>query len=601
MKNNALLLDIKLILTCVIIVLNLDLNAQKIEVRSFNETHEVSWFPEQRKDLNNNICALVRVAILPSDHIAFKGNVIGNVGYEGNEYKVYLSKGSRYLRVHYPGYETLLIDFQSYGYDALRSKAVYELVLSLPEAELSDFTQEEYEKLIAKAKAEENKANYIEAIAMYEECSEILQEKRASYYVQKIQQNINYCKIKMALNKLKAEEWEFSNEGLNLYKANGKYGYVDSVGNVIVPPLYEKVWNYRDDVAWVMKDSLWGSISRTGELIVPYQFKDIWNFKPEAYEQNRCIGVSKDMKYIGVVDYKTGEEILPCKYYQPYTFEVDDSEYFCYVDNKERPIFINKKTGKEQFKLAKGLRFRYYMGNGYSKVYKKGKHLYDYKYGLVDKFGNEIFPCEYYEFEKLDKSPWMIIVTPFGSYKDERRTRLYNLKQRVYVGGYYSEILIGQHTESLVIVWYIPNYGDDKTYYGVLNYVTGEEIISPTLKNNIKDIKLPDSNDNPIIVKCYQSEKYYLYDIDGNRYDAPYSEDELNYHCGYTIIKRNGKFGYANSKGELVLDCIFDVGNPFMRHKNILAAAVRIGNDSFYITPSGERIEQNVITSMYEK
>lgn len=599
MRNNVLL-NAKLILICVILVLNLNLNAQKIEVRSFNETHEVSWFPEQRKDLNNNICALVRVAILPSDHITFKGNVIGDVGYEGNEYKVYLSKGSRYLRVHYPGYETLLIDFQSYGYDALRSKAVYELVLSLPDAGLSDFTHEEYEKLIETAKAEENKANYIEAIALYDECSVILQEKRASYYVQKIQQNINYCKIKMALNKLKAEEWEFSNEGLNLYKANGKYGYVDSVGNVIVPPLYEKVWDYRDGVAWVMKDSLWGSINRTGELIVPYQYKHIWNFQPEVYEQNRCIGVSKDMRYRGVVDYKTGEEILPCKYHQPYTFEVDDSEYFCYVDDKDRPIFINKKTGKEQFRLAKGVRFGYYMGNGYSKVYKKGKRLLDNEYGLVDKQGNEIFPCEYYEFEKLDKSPWMLIVTPFGSYNDEFRTRLYNLKQRVYVGGYYSKILIGQHTESLVIVWYEPDY-EDKTYWGVLNYVTGEEIISPTHKNNIKDIKLPDSNDNPIIVKCYQSKKYYLYDIDGNRYDAPYSEDELNYHCGYTIIKRNEKFGYANSKGELVLDCIFDVGNPFMRHKNILAAAVRIGNDAFYITPYGERIEQKVITSMYEK
>lgn len=171
-----------------------------------------------------------------------------------------------------------------------------------------------------------------------------MKEKGVSDYVQKLRQNINYCKIKIALEKLKVEEWTFSNEGLNLYKANGKYGYVDSVWKVIVPPMYEKVLDYRDGVAWVMKDSLWGSISRTGELIVPYQYKDIWNFKPEAYEQNRCIGVSKDMKYIGVVDYKTGEEILPCKYYQPYTFEEDDSEYFCYVDNKERPIFINKKN-----------------------------------------------------------------------------------------------------------------------------------------------------------------------------------------------------------------------------------------------------------------
>lgn len=598
MKTN-IFLNPRLIFILFFYAFNLNIQAQKIEVKSFNETHEISWVPEQRRDMNGSICALIRVAILPNDHIIFKGNVIGDIDYEGNGYKVYLSKGSRYLRIHYPGYETLFIDFQSYGCDNLKSKAVYELVLSLPDVGLSTFSQEEYEKLIATAKAEENKANYLGAINLYEECLSVLQNKRASYFVRKLKQNINYCKFRIALKELKSDEWKFSNEGLNLYKSNGKYGFLDSVGNIVVPPIYDKAWEYRDGVAWVMKDSLWGSISCTGELIVPYQYKHIWNFQPETYEQNRCIGVSRDKKYRGVVDYKTGEEILPCKYHQPYTFEIDGGEYFCYVDDKDRPIFINKKTGKEQFKLAKGLRFDYYMYNGYSTVYKKGKYLLDYKYGLVDKFGNEIFPCEFYEFEKLDKSPWMLIVTPFGSYNDERRKRLYNLKQRVYVGGYYSRILTGQHTESLVIVWYEPDY-DDKTYWGVLNYVTGEEIISPTLKNNIKDIELPDSNDDPIIVKSYRSEKYYLYDIDGNCYDAPYSEDNLDYHCGYTIIKRNGKIGYANSKGELVLDCIFDVGNPFQRHKNILAAAVRIGNDSFYITPSGERIEEKVIMSMYE-
>lgn len=63
-------------------------------------------------------------------------------------------------------------------------------------------------------------------------------------------------------------------------------------------------------------------------MIVPHQYKHIWNFNPETYAQNRCLGVSKDMKYRGVVDYKTGEEILPCKYHQPYYFEVDDGEYF---------------------------------------------------------------------------------------------------------------------------------------------------------------------------------------------------------------------------------------------------------------------------------
>lgn len=168
MKNNALL-NTKLILICFVYIFNLNLNAQKIEVKSFNEAREISWFSKQRRDRNNNICALVRISILPSDHIIFKGNVIGDIEYEGNKHKVYLSNGSRYLRVHYPGYETLLIDFQSYGYNGLRPKTVYELVLSLRDIKMSKFTHVEYEKLIAPAKAEENKANYIEAVSLYEE------------------------------------------------------------------------------------------------------------------------------------------------------------------------------------------------------------------------------------------------------------------------------------------------------------------------------------------------------------------------------------------------------------------------------------------------
>lgn len=593
MKNNNFSY-VKWILACFMCyAFILDTQAQKIEVKSFDETQEIHWIPQQRMDENNVICALVRVAVLPDEHVLFKGNVIGRVDYEGNEYRVYLSSGTRYLRVHYPGYEALFIDFQSYGFDGLESKRIYELVLSLPDARLSNFTQEEYEKLIAPAKAEEAKANYIGAIARYEECLSVLQEKEAFRYVRKVQENINYCKRLMALKELKAEKWESLSEGLCLFKAKGKYGFVDSLGNVTVHPLYEEAWEYRDGVAWAMKDSLWGSLNQAGEMIVPHQYKHIWNFNPETYAQNRCLGVSKDMKYRGVVDYKTGEEILPCKYHQPYYFEVDDGEYFCYVDDKHRPVFINKKTGKEQFKLAKDVKFEYYRGNGYSQVYKK-KGKYIRMYGLVDKYGNEIFPCEFYNFETLDEAPWMVLVRPLRS-SSELNHRLYNLKQRTYVGGSYSQIS-QRHTKSLVVVY---NYLK-RSYSGVLNYVTGKEIIPATSRNGIRYITLPESKENPIIAQCYQTERCYLYDMEGNRYNAPQSEDKLNYQCGYTCVKRNGKFGYANAKGELVLDCIFDVGNPFKQHKDILAAAVKIGEDEFYITPSGERIEKEIIYAMYD-
>ena len=589
----------KVVIVCIVlcVVFTCCMSAQEIRIKDFGESQEIFLGKEQRRDFDGVICALVRVVVPADSHVRFTGNVIGEVKYDGNEYRVYLSEGSRYLRVHYPGCAALLVDFQSFGYDEVESKRVYELVLGLSDKKPSALSEAEYWRLVAVAQEEQKRENFAEAITLYEACKKDLANRGEQGYAQEVQGNIDYCKRRIALQKFKAESWkETLSEGLCLFKVDDKWGFVDSVGNLVAPPMYDKAWEYQDGVAWVMKDGLWGSINRTGDMIVPYQYKKISYWEPEIYELNRCLNVSKGGEYDGVIDYKTGEEILPCKYYGRYLPYVGSGGYVCYEDEKGQPVFINQKTGKEQFKLAKGIKFGGYMPLGYCQIYKE-KRLGSIMYGLVDKQGNEVFSCEYYEFKSSDKCPaWLITVQPQESGYYESNKRLYNLKQRVYVGGSYSDIYIrSKCTGSLVVVY---NYYAKEEAWGVLNYLTGEEVIHPT--HRIRNIKLPDSDENPIIAQCYQTELRYLYDMKGNRYDAPKSEEKLNYQCGYTCIKRNGKYGYANAKGELILDCIYDVGNPFKRHNDIVAAAVSIGEDSFYVTPDGKRIESEVIEAMYE-
>lgn len=111
--------------------------AQEIHVKRFGEISEIQMVSMQRKDANGGICALVRVGIPSNEAVLFQGNVIGDAEYKGNEYMVYMTEGSRFLRIHYPNCETLMIDFTQYGYEGLASKRVYELVLSLP----SELTQ----------------------------------------------------------------------------------------------------------------------------------------------------------------------------------------------------------------------------------------------------------------------------------------------------------------------------------------------------------------------------------------------------------------------------------------------------------------------------
>ena len=584
-------------LVCFMCCMLHNLCAQEIQVKRFARAEEINWVPTQRLDEVGIPCALIRVVVPFEEHVLFRGNVIGSVKYEGNEYWVYLSERSNFLRVHYPGYETLLIKFETFGCDGVESKGIYELVLTLSDGQSSGMSEAEYRQLVASAQAEQKAGNFTGAIAQYEACLSVLQEKGASDYVRKVQWNVNYCKRRLALDKLKVEDWKPLTEGFCLFKVNGRFGFMDAEGNVTVPPLYEEAWEYRDGIAWVMKGGLWGSINQAGEMIVPYQYKHIWSFRPELYALNRCLGVTKDMKYRGVVDYKTGEEILPCKYHQPYTFEVDDGEYFCYVDDQKRPIFINKKTGKEQFRLNDKLKFRYYLGYGYSEVY-RGDSYRKQQFGIVDKQGKEVFPCEFQQFEPLDKAPWMVIVRSWGSEYWERSERLYNLKQRVYVGGSYTRF--GGHSELLLVVCNEPHpeFSDerDREQWGVLNYFVGKEIVRPT--DQIKDIELPASDEDPIVAKDCRTGCYLLYDSEGNCYEAAKSDEKPNYQCGYTRVWRKRKFGYANAKGELILECRYDAGNPFCRYGDIVAAAVRIGEDVFFVTPAGERIEKEVILSI---
>lgn len=116
------------------------LSAQKIEVKDFGETSEIQMASMQRQDVNGNICALVRVVVPFNEGALFRGNVIGDTEYKGNEYLVYMTKGSRFLRIHYPNCETLMVNFENECDECpngLKAKFVYELVLSLP----SELTQ----------------------------------------------------------------------------------------------------------------------------------------------------------------------------------------------------------------------------------------------------------------------------------------------------------------------------------------------------------------------------------------------------------------------------------------------------------------------------
>ena len=102
--------------------------SQDLVVLDCRPTADPMLVSMQRTDANNDICALVRV-LLPVGGVKFSGNTVGDVSFDGSEYRVYLTSGTKFLQISCPGHYPLRIDFRDYGINALEGKRIYELKL----------------------------------------------------------------------------------------------------------------------------------------------------------------------------------------------------------------------------------------------------------------------------------------------------------------------------------------------------------------------------------------------------------------------------------------------------------------------------------------
>ena len=70
---------------------------------------------------------------------------------------------------------------------------------------------------------------------------------------------------------------EFS-EGLAAVRLNGKYGFIDKTGAVIIPIQYDNVYSFIEGLSNVRLKDKWGFIDKTGKVVIPIQYDFVWNF-----------------------------------------------------------------------------------------------------------------------------------------------------------------------------------------------------------------------------------------------------------------------------------------------------------------------------------
>ena len=103
--------------------------AQKAEVESFEPAPmDVTAQQYARLDLHGEKCALVKVSVV-APNVTFQGNVMGDVQKRGSEYWVYLTSGTKMVRISADSFLAFMYDFP----EPLQGGVTYMLTIEAPQ------------------------------------------------------------------------------------------------------------------------------------------------------------------------------------------------------------------------------------------------------------------------------------------------------------------------------------------------------------------------------------------------------------------------------------------------------------------------------------
>ena len=161
-----------------------------------------------------------------------------------------------------------------------------------------------------------------------------------------------------------------------LVKKDGKFGFIDKNGTLVVPCIYGSADEYWEGMACIEMDGKWGFIDKNGTLVVPC----IYDSAYEYHEGLACIEM--DGKW-GFID-KNGTLVVPCIYEKAFPY----SEGLAQVEKEGKWGFIDK-NGTIVVPCIYGFAYNYYEG--------LAAVANDNQWGFIDKSETLVVPCIYDE------------------------------------------------------------------------------------------------------------------------------------------------------------------------------------------------------------
>ena len=294
-----------------------------------------------------------------------------------------------------------------------------------------------------------------------------------------------------------------------LVEKDGKYGLINFDGKKILDTVYEKIYTLKgiENSLITVKDEKLGLVDDSGHQVIPNEYQEI---KTLGKDTKKYI-VKQNDKY-GIYD------VLECKYQE--ILALNNNKVFCVKEDGKYKV-INDKTEEvftEDFKEIKGIKDNIV-------VYKdsKGYTAYDIE-----------------TKEKLERTYTELTYTSNDMFiaKSGNNYGIINLDNEIKVDFKYTNI----------------NFYEDVKVYELEENSTDVNTILNSELIEIAQAIINETNFKKAYIKVWTEEGYKYFEINGQEKS---SKDILT-NNNLFLSKQNGKYGFVDKDGKVVVDYIYD-------------------------------------------
>lgn len=173
--------------------------------------------------------------------------------------------------------------------------------------------------------------------------------------------------------------------GVAIVQLGEKYGLIDKKGKYKIKPQYENLQyeNFNNGLATFKKDGLEGAVERNGKVIIPNEFEYIAEF-------HKGYAVAKKNGKIGLINTE-GKTVIPYQY--EYVSELYNAFSFAFREGENSKMGLMDLKGNVLLNPEYDFIFPWEDGMVYLR---KGN-----KQGVADKYGTILLPAEYKDIHKL--------------------------------------------------------------------------------------------------------------------------------------------------------------------------------------------------------